>query len=471
MSLDQKLLSTFPEEVVNKRLSRMDQVSRLPRFISEYVIKSLVGDNPKPEDIVKLSDFISRYYPEPKERDRVLNDLISRGEYKLIDEFKVTVDPKRAKRKAEIPSLRVYDAKILPSVLEEHKDMLGTGMWGIATLIYEPSLAEDPSETPITITEFKPLQYAGINLKKYKEGRKNFSTEEWIDILMNTVGVNPDVYTNRQKLLYLTRLVPLIENNVNLIELGPRATGKSFVYKNISYYVRLYSGGTISPAVLFFHGTLKILGDLGTRDCVVFDEVSKIRFSNPDEMMGKLKDYMESGEFERGLAKRVRSTCSLVFMGNIEVEGFKPAEDFAEILPTMMLDSAFIDRIHGIIPGWELPKIEQADIHLSNGYGFISDYFCEVLHRLRRESFSPILSERVKLYAEGGKVTIRDQKAIMRIASGMMKLLFPHGSYSDDELRMIMDLSVEYRQRVHDWLIKLSPGEFEKKTLKYEVIG
>ncbi len=471
MNLNEKLLQVFPEEVVNKRLSRVDQVSRLPRFISEYVIKSLLGDNPSPEDLVKLSEFVSRYYPEPKERDRVLNELITRGEYKIIDEFKVTVDPKRGRRLVTIPSLRVYDAKILPSVLEEYKELLGTGMWGIATLTYDPSVAETESETPIIVTDFRPLQYAGIDVGKFKRGRERFTTEEWIDVLMNTLGVNPDVYSERQKLIYLSRLVPLIENNVNVIELGPRATGKSFVYKNISYYVRLYSGGTISPAVLFFHGTLKVLGDLAIRDCVVFDEVSKVRFSNPDETVGKFKDYMESGEFERGLARRIRSTCSLVFIGNIEVRGFEPAEDFTEVLPRMMLDSAFLDRIHGAIPGWELPKIEQTEVHLSNGYGFIADYFCEILHKLRRESFRTIIDRRVRLYAEGGKVTIRDQKAITRLASGMLKLLFPHGVFTNEELRMVMDLAVEYRQRVHDWLVKLSPGEFRPKKLGYEVVS
>jgi ATP-dependent Lon protease len=253
------------------------------------------------------------------------------------------------------------------------------------------------------------------------------------------------------------------------MELGPRATGKSFLFKNISWYIRLYSGGQVSPAVLFYHGTFKTLGDIGVRDLVVFDEVGRIDFKNPDEVMGKFKDYMESGEFERGTLKRSRSNCSLVFQGNIEIDKNLPTEDFSTVMPQCMNDSAFVDRIHGMIPGWEMPKIKQSDLHLCNGYGLITDYFCEVMHELRKESFSYNISKRLILSAEGDDVNIRDQKAIQRVCSGIMKLLSPHNSNDPDALEIAAKIAVEYRQKIHDWLCLLSPGEFHPKTIRFQI--
>lgn len=325
--IDTKLKRVFPDEIVNKRLSRVQQLDRLPKFISEYAVKELIGDAEDPGGMVVLSNFVKQYYPEPKDRDRVLYEITSKGEYTLLDEFKVRVDPKRGLRRVEIPSLQIYDAMIIPSVLEEYKGLLEAGMWGTAKLSYQPMVLteeEASPQTPIIITKFDPLQYSNIRLDEFKARRAEFSLEEWIDVLMQSLGMNADVYNQRSKLLYISRLIPLVEPNVSMMELGPRATGKSFLFKNISYYVRLYSGGQVSPAVLFYHGTFRTLGDIGVRDAVIFDEVSRIDFKNPDEMMGKLKDYMESGEFERGQLRRARSSCGLVFMGNIEIKGFIP---------------------------------------------------------------------------------------------------------------------------------------------------
>ncbi len=473
--IDLRLKEVFPDEVVNKRLSRVQQLDRLPRFISEYAVKELAGDSEEPAGMATLANFVKQFYPEPKDRDRVLNEIMTRGEYTLLDEFKVRVDPKRGLRRVEIPSLQIHDAMIVPSLLEQHKELLEAGMWGTAKLSYQPLVVAEEetaqTQTPIIVTAFNPLQYSNIRLDDFVEKRKQFSLDEWIDILMQTLGVNPDVYTPRGRLIYISRLIPLVEPNVNMIELGPRATGKSFLFKNISYYVRLYSGGQVSPAVLFYHGTFRTLGCVGVRDCVVFDEVSRIDFKNPDEMMGKLKDFMESGEFERGQLRRARSSCSLMFMGNIEIQDRLPAEDFNVVVPGCMRDSAFVDRLHGMVPGWELPKIEQSEVHLSNGYGFITDYFCEIMHELRKEGFLYHVSKRLSLEADGGKVTIRDQRSIQRLVSGMMKLLSPHDREDSAALDLAARIAVEYRQRIHDWLVALSPGEYRPKTLRYSLIG
>jgi len=470
--VEAKLKDVFPEEIVSKKVSRLQQIDRLPRFISEYAVRELVGDREDPSGMVVLQRFVKQFYPEPKDRDRVLHEITTRSEYTLLDEFKVRVDPKRNLRRVEIPSLQIHDAMIIPSILEEHKSLLEAGMWGTAKLSYQPSILPDDTvtQTPIIVTSFEPLQYSNINIEEFKRKRSRFTLEEWIDVLMHTMGMNPDVYDNRQKLIYISRLVPLVEQNVNIMELGPRATGKSYLFKNISYYVRLYSGGQVSPAVLFYHQVFRTLGDIGIRDCVVFDEVAKITFKNPDEVMGKFKDYMESGEFERGRLRRSRSGCSLMFMGNIEVQGKLPSEDFSAVMPDCMKDSAFVDRIHGMVPGWELPKIEQSDVHLSNGYGFITDYICEIMHELRKESFRYHVSNHIKLNAGSGKVTIRDQKAILNVASGLVKILSPGEKEELSVIDMAVKLAVEYRQRVHDWLCSLSPGEYEPKNLSYEII-
>jgi ATP-dependent Lon protease len=473
--LDQKIRRVFPDETVNKRLARTQVLARLPKFISEYAVKELVDEREDPSAMATLSSFVKQFYPEPKERNRVLYEIKENGSYTLLDEFRVTVDLKAEATKVEIPSLGIRDAMIVPSVLTEHKNLLEAGMWGTAKLSYRPQVLDDEEgsgQTPVLITEFSPLQYSNISVADYKLRREQFTLQEWIDVLIQTLGMNPEAYDERSKLLYISRIIPLIENNVNLIELGPRNTGKSFLYKNISYYIRLYSGGQISPAVLFYHGTFRTLGDIGIRDLVVFDEISRIEFKNPDEIMGKFKDYMESGSYERGQLKGAQSTCGLMFQGNIEVEGKVPAEDYNEVMPDCMKDdSAFTERLHGMVPGWELPKIGKGEFHLCNGYGLVTDYFCEMMHELRKESFLPHIQAKVGVDADGGDVSIRDQRAIHRITSGMMKLLSPHDSLESEALALSASLAVEYRQRIHDWLCTISSGEYKKKTLRYTLRG
>jgi len=226
----------------------------------------------------------------------------------------------------------------------------------------------------VIVSDFRPFQAPDIDPKILEEARECFTLDEWIKVLINTTGLDPTVYSIRQRLLLLSRLVPLVEGNVNIAESGPRQTGKTYLYRNVSSYAKIISGGSMSPAVLFYNLRTRVPGELAVKDAVVFDEISKVRFPNPDEMMGKLKDYMESGQYERG-DKRVASDASLVFVGNVAVEagdtGYVPVEDLTYVLPEPMRDSAFIDRVHGLVPGWELPKISQAKAHLSKGYGIV----------------------------------------------------------------------------------------------------
>jgi ATP-dependent Lon protease len=466
-SLDHKVRELFGDLAVDKRLSQLHEVARLPRFISEYLVSRFCRDDPQ-EGTKKVGQFVEAHYPELKDKDKILHDLMTKGEYKLIDEFKVETLIKEGTYKLIIPCLNIGNACIMPSILDEHENLLRSGMWGFANLRYMPELATDEL-SPIVMTRFNPFQASSINLSEFAGKRKEFTLEEWLDVLVNTIGLNSEAYSERAKLLMISRLIPLVEANTNLIELGPRATGKTYLYRNISYYTRIYAGGRVSPAILIYHVARRSLGDIGTKDCVVFDELARISFASPDEMMGKLKDYMVDGFVERG-DKKIQAACSLVFMGNIEVEGEIPAEEFTNILPDFMKDSAFVDRLHGFIPGWELPKLRKAEEHLSKGYGLVTDYFCEVMHGLRKRDFTHIINEHVEL-AEliHNDVSFRDERGIKKVAAGMMKLLYPQGEINEKGIKFCLNLAIDYRQRVADWLHKLSPGEFKKKKLTYRI--
>ncbi len=460
-----KLRQLFSDKVVNKRLARLKEVSRLPRYIGEYLVTKFCSEEPTEEELAKLDEFISRHHPDPKDKDKILHDLMTRGSATLIDEVKVETDIKSGTHKAQIPCVRITDAQIDERLLEKYENLLRSGMWGLVRLEYR---ALRSGEGVAVVVNFEPFQVSNVDLDEFIEGRHEFTTDEWVCVLINTLGLNPEVYDRRSRMLLLLRLVPLVEANSNMFELGPRATGKTYLYRNISYYTRIFSGGKVSPAVLFYHGLHRTIGEVGIRDCIVFDEISKINFSEPDEMMGKLKDYMVDGFFERGILKRAHSTCSLVFMGNIEVSGRAPAESLSDILPPFMRDSAFIDRIHGLIPGWELPKIMKSRLHLSNDYGFASDYFAEIMHELRKRDYGRFVDEHVEFE---GPTTIRDERGIRKVASGLLKLLYPHGEFTRSELQEVMELAVEVRQRVADWLHELSPGEFPKKKLGFRIWG
>jgi ATP-dependent Lon protease len=458
--LNAKLRYVFGDVVVRKDVVLYQEVARLPRFISEYLISSLGKERPTREDLEKIADLVFRCFPEPRDRDKVLHDLMKLGEYKVIDEVKVFTDVSSGTHRAFLWNLGL-ECAITDELLEKYENLLRQGLWGLAKLQY----ISDTEEGYVTVVDFLPFQIAKLDMKAFMDGRREFTTNEWIDVLISTIGFNPEPLPWRKKLIILSRLIPLVEPNVNMMELGPRNTGKTYTYLNTSHYTRIFSGGRISPAVLIWNLAKNIPGEITTKDCVVFDEISKVEFSSADEMMGKLKLYMESGFIERGTRRGI-SQCSLMFMGNVDVKGEMPIEDFTYVLPEVMRDPAFIDRIHGFIPGWEVPKIGKLDAYISKHYGFVTDYFAEVLHELRKKTeFYYYISEEVEL----SNVTGRDEKAIKRIASGLLKLISPHGEFKEEELKIALDLAVEYRQRIADWLHFMRPGEFERKKIGYKV--
>lgn len=464
-TLDLKTVEVFGTYAVNKQLVHNQEMSRLPRFIAEYLIAKFTENDSSP-DLKKLSDFVNIHFPELKDRDKILHDLMTAGTYTLMDEFKVETDIKKGKHKLIIPCINVRDGQIINTILDDNADLLRSGMWGIATLKYMPeeenTKATDTS--PILMTKFTPFQVRNVSLEDFASRRRMFSREEWIDLILNSIGLNPDAYRDHQKMLLLCRMIPLVEPNSNIMELGPKATGKTYLYRNISYYTRVISGGRVSPATLFYNISTKSVGEIGVRDCVVFDEISKLTFSNGEEVIGKLKDYMVDGFFERG-PKKAHAKCSLVFMGNMEFGTNVPEpSDVMSSLPTFMHDSAILDRLHVFIPGWELPKIRQSSEHLAKGYGIVADYLSEVFHQLSLQSYANIISERVKIQ---GDVTIRDEKAIKKAASGILKLLCPDRKCDDSDIAAAMDLAVKARQRITVLLHSISPAEFESKAFSY----
>jgi ATP-dependent Lon protease len=463
-----KVKRCFGDYAVDKRLVYELELTKLPRYVAEYLISEFKGSD-NWED--KLRGFIRKHYYEPEEKELVKHRLVTEGSVRVLDELRVIVD---IETKTHIGILQTLDiwAEVPVDIVERNKATLTTGMWGLITIKNMP-WAKEVLGRPIgaVVVDFTPFQSPEVDPGILEDARSCFTLGEWIDVLVNTIGLDPSVYNPRQKVILLSRLIPVIECNVNIAEFGPKQTGKTYLYRHLSNYVRIISGGTISPATLFYNLRTRVPGELAVKDLVVFDEISKVRFPNPDEMMGKLKDYMESGMFERGDKKAV-SDASLVFMGNITVEttpeGYVPVEDLTYVLPEPMRDSAFIDRIHGLIPGWQLPKISQSKYHLSKGYGIASDYFAEALHLLRKESLSLSISKHLE-FSENFK--IRDEKSLKKITSGLVKILFPDGGFNKNELKRIVELAVEYRQIIRDWLHKVDPGEFPKERLVVTVRG
>ncbi|ABL79195.1 BREX system Lon protease-like protein BrxL [Thermofilum pendens] len=466
-SLDEKVKSIFGMVAINKAVANNVAISRVPRFISEYLINFKCGESQDAECVSRLSRYISELYPDPSDRELFLSRLKERGSLKLLDEFKVRVDLKRNTYLLEIPSLQIADAFVNEDIVRENARLF-SGLWGVGLLYYKPELSRSKNRTPVVLHDYRPFQASYVDLKLFVESRSKFTFEEWVDLLVTSIGLNPKAYTLGQRLLLLSRLIPVAEPNVNILELGPRATGKTSLYRNVAYYSRIYAGGTITPARLFFDARLSVPGDLALHDVIVFDEISRVRLSNPDELVAKLKDYMVDGFFERGALKRAHSTCSLVFLGNVDVERIADPSHILEYLPSFMRDSAFLDRIHGFIPGWRLPKIMRSEESLASGYGLASDYLAEVLHRLRDVAAESVVADHVEFV---GKYTIRDEKAVKRLLSGAVKILFPNFEFDNAELARVARGIVGLRNNVSRLLTAISPSEFPPKKLEVKVRG
>ena len=340
--------------------------------------------------------------------------------------------------------------------------MLCGGIWCIVQLEYE-YIEEEKNDCPIHIRKLTPIQMPHIDLDELKRGRKNFTKDEWIDVLLRSIGMEPDTLSYREKWLLITRMLPLVENNFNLCELGPRSTGKSHLYKEISPNSILVSGGQTTVANLFYNMSRKSVGLVGLWDCVAFDEVAGIRFKDKDGIQ-IMKDYMASGSFARGKEEKAAS-ASMVFVGNINQSVdvlLKTSSLFDPFPPEMGTDTAFLDRMHCYLPGWEVPKFRPE--HFTNDYGFITDYLAEFIRELRKEQYGDALDRYFRL---GKNLNQRDTIAVRKMIDGYLKLLYPDGEFSKDDLEEIVKISLEMRRRVKEQLKKLGGMEFYDVNFSY----
>ena len=456
--LDKKAHALLGDKVVVKSLAAANALSRLPRYVSEYLIAKYVKPDTWKADLAGIQTKIKDLLPDLESRELLKEKLLSKGETTLIDNVEVRVDLKGGRRWARVPALGESKVRVPAAITEANPGLLLGGLWGTAKIQYTP---ETDPDAPNQLVSFTPFQVGPPDVAGYKAARRQFTTDEWMGLMLQSAGYAAGAFPDRRtRLLLFARMVPLVERNVSLIELGPRQTGKTFLLRNLSPRVFTVSGGRTTPANLFVNLSTKQVGILGTRKVVVFDEIAHTTFGE-DETVSTLKDFMESGQFSRG-SLHFAADASLVFAGNLDVQGDQPDPKYKHLLeplPAEIIDSAFFDRVHGYIPGWEIPKITPASI--ATGVGYVIDYFGEVLVRLRDDSFA----DRVREVPLQPGLTRRDQTAVERVGSGLMKLLYPDGTATADELREVVGLACELRQRVHDQLAKLAPGEFKPKVI------
>lgn len=388
--------------------------------------------------------------------------LRQRGSYTVIDKITVNLNIKRDFYEAEFSNLGLKNIPIDEEYPAKFDRLLCGGIWCIVQLDYE-YMEEDRNGTPISIRKLTPIQMPHVDIEELKQGRKAFTQDEWMDVLLRSIGMEPDTLTYREKWLLLIRMIPLVENNFNLCELGPRSTGKSHLYKEISPNSILVSGGQTTVANLFYNMGRKTVGLVGLWDCVAFDEVAGIRFKDKDGIQ-IMKDYMASGSFARGKEEKAAS-ASMVFVGNINQSVdvlLKTSSLFDPFPPEMGTDTAFLDRIHCYLPGWEIPKFRPE--HFTDDYGFITDYLAEFIRELRKEQYGDALDKYFRL---GTNLNQRDTIAVRKMVGGLLKLVYPDGEFSKEQLEEILKLALEMRRRVKEQLKKLGGMEFYDVNFSY----
>jgi len=455
---EEKARRLFGEVCVNKSLVQQAGFGTrsIPAFVSEWIVTRNAPDGVLDAGAQqRIRTFLNKHLPTRDQKEQLKAQLQNGETLTILDQFSVTVDLIKNEYRLSVPCLDEQRAGIERNIVEQFPLLLGSGVWGVGKLQYYPP-DHVRTQGQIWMIDFRPMQNARLDLDLYCECRAEFTLQEWRDLLIASMGYNPEAYSTAQQMHMLTRLVPLVQERVNMIELAPKGTGKSFVFLNLSRYARLVSGGKVTAAALFYNNATRQPGLLTHYDLVVFDEAQSISFNNPGEIIGVLKDYLESGSFARGGTQKVESSAGLMLLANIPLDEYKrPRHEnlFAE-LPEFLSETAFIDRIHGILPGWELPRIEQSFV--ATGMGFKADYFGDVLHNLRSRAGYEQIVQRYNTIV--GTSDRRDIIAISRLATGFCKLLFPHGRVeSDDFTAYCLKPAVQLRQRVRDQLSLLDP--------------
>lgn len=462
-----KLRANFDGKIVRKDLTKkIKEGANVPVYVLEFLLGQYCSSDDEEvieKGVQSVKRILADNFVRPDEAQKILSKLRSHGSHTVIDMITARLDMRRDTYVAEFSNLGVSNIPLADEYPEKYDRLLCGGIWCIVQLDYEFVEEEKNNGTPIQIRKLTPIQMPHIEMEELKIGRKAFSKEEWLDVLLRSIGMEPDVLSEREKWLLLTRMIPLVENNFNLCELGPRSTGKSHLYKEISPNSILISGGQTTVANLFYNMGRKTVGLVGLWDCVAFDEVAGIRFKDKDGVQ-IMKDYMASGSFARGKEEKAAS-ASMVFVGNINQSVdvlLKTSSLFDPFPPEMGTDTAFLDRMHCYLPGWEIPKFRPE--HFTNDYGFITDYLAEFIRELRKEQYGDALDRYFRL---GRNLNQRDTIAVRKMVGGYLKLLYPDGVFSKEQLEEVLKISLEMRRRVKEQLKKLGGMEFYDVNFSY----
>ncbi|MDT8898277.1 BREX system Lon protease-like protein BrxL [Thermanaerothrix sp. 4228-RoL] len=467
-ALNEKVKNVFGRLAIDKRRLPSSQLMRrnVPAYVAEWVLDSLAPGEGKvtQEELDKIQSWADRYLPLPNEANVIKNRLLNGEVIKILTpvEVEVVLTKQRKERVAQLKLLGLHEVYINDGIVEEFPDLLKQGMWGVTELI--------ATKEGVAIVSFKPMQ-AILNLELFKQKRAFFSLDEWRALLLTSMGYNPWAFNEREKTYLLCRLLPLVEKNLHLLELAPKGTGKSYLYENINPRVRLVSGGNISPAVLFVNNATGQWGLLARFAVVVLDEVQTIKFERPQEIVGGLKGFLANGKLTRGGLYETASSCSLVMLANILLDNQQQPINYPIVkeLPEFLQETAFIDRLRGILPGWKIRKLSSESF--AQGIGLKSDFFGDALLALREDIIANEYVNR-RLHLKGKKLYTRNEEAIRLIASGLMKLQFPHGEITTEEFEIFcVRPAIELRQLVWDQLYILDSEyrQYDEK-LEYEII-
>lgn len=469
--LDIKLLEHFRGYVVKKDLVHSVKVgANVPVFVIEYLLANSCSTDDDEKIRIGMENVkkvLSEHYVNPEESSLIHSKIREKGRYKIIDKISVELDSKKDIYWAKLQNSNIKNGNINDGLVKQHEKMLMGGIWAIIDIEYDPNIKIGQSIFPFVISEIRPIQLSSFDNSKIINKRKEFTKSEWMDILLRSCGYEPNAegITDRIKMLLLARLLPMVESNFNFVELGPRSTGKSFVFKELTPYALLISGGQGTVAKLFVHGSTGKVGAVGQWDAVCFDEATDKIFRDRDAIP-LMKDYMESGSFSRaGAGGEITGVASIILNGNIN----QPVETvlqtshlFSPLSDEVNSDTAFLDRLHFYLPGWEMIKF--APKHFTSSFGFSTDYFSEVLKSLRRVTYTDALE---KYFSLGAHLKQRDTKPVKKTVSGFIKLLHPDGEYTKEDIKEYLEIALEMRRRIKEQLKRIGGMEFWDTNFSY----
>jgi ATP-dependent Lon protease len=468
--LDKKALEHFRGFVVKKDLvSIIKGGANVPAFVLEYLLAntgSTEDEEKLREGMENVKNILKNHYVNPEESALIQSKVREKGRYKIIDRVSVELDPQRDRYWANISNSNIKKANISDELVTAHEKLLLGGIWAIIDMEYDPMITVGNTVYPFVVRDIKPIQLSSFDNSKIAEKRAVFSRKEWMTLLLRSAGYEPysEGLDDRKLMLLLCRLIPLVEANFNMVELGPRSSGKSYIYKEVTPYAILISGGQGSVAQLFVNNTTGRVGAVGLWDAICFDESTDKLFKDRDAIP-LMKDYMESGSFSRAKGGEITGSASIILNGNIN----QPVETvlqnshlFSPLSEEVSHDTAFLDRINLFLPGWEITKFSPKNF--TNHFGFSTDFFSEVLKSQRKSTHYEAID---KFYSLGVHLKQRDAKSVKRIVSGFIKLLHPDGKYSKEDVKEYLVLAMEMRRRVKEQLKRIGGMEFWDTNFSY----